>query len=379
MLLDNSTLLIVGATICGSAAGLQALVALRLGFRALWWWSAANVVLVFACAMPALGTIVHPVLFALLTTAPLAFASSCIVAGLRVLDGRRFSRIEAVAGPLLVVACVGLTYVIGDNYGLRVLIVAFGLDYYLLRSAQLLWHLRQYHFRGVRSVCALVAIVVAVFYTSRCLMVYLDGVKVLDLAHDAGGSASRAIGLVAISIWNVISVLLPVDRLTSLDDLTGLLNRRTLFTRGVSEVQLAIAQKRRLSVLMIDLDHFKQINDRFGHQIGDVVLRTFGRVVTQSLAQGGLVGRVGGEEFCIILPDADADRAFDVAERLRASCEQQLRLSLDASAMVTVSVGTATYEAGLTCLSTLMKIADKALYEAKAAGRNVVVGRRLAA
>jgi diguanylate cyclase (GGDEF)-like protein len=377
-MLDNSTLLTIGATLCAAAAGVQALVATRFGCRALWWWSAGNVVVVFGCASPMMLDVLPPAAFALLTSLVVVLAPSMVVAGLRDLAGLPFSPLEVFGGPLIATALVGVSLVYGDDYAQRVLIVAAGLDYYFLRAAYRLLNGDRGHLRTIRAVCATIAVIVAAVYSVRCIDIALNGIRVLDLRQDTSGTFARAVALIAISIWNAISLLLPADRLMAIDDLTRLLNRRAFMVRGDFEAHAAAKDRRPLSLLMIDLDHFKSINDRFGHHMGDVVLANFGRVIAAQIPTE-LVGRLGGEEFCVLLPDCNGPGAQAVAERLRASCERQLRLSLDDGVLVTVSIGLATSDRGDIDLCTLMSAADRALYEAKTAGRNRVATTRRAA
>ena len=102
-----------------------------------------------------------------------------------------------------------------------------------------------------------------------------------------------------------------------IDPLTGLLNRRAFLQDAEALLQQQIARDRPIAVLLIDLDHFKSINDRFGHAVGDKVLQIFAKTTRASLRQTDLVGRLGGEEFTVVLADASIDNAYLVADRLR--------------------------------------------------------------
>ncbi|HEY0316318.1 MAG TPA: diguanylate cyclase [Sphingomonas sp.] len=156
------------------------------------------------------------------------------------------------------------------------------------------------------------------------------------------------------------------------DQLTGIANRRKLLATIEHYVDSARDGLTTFSCAMIDIDHFKSINDRFGHGMGDQVLQKLVATVREALRGEDLIGRLGGEEFVVVLPHADEDQAIPVAERIRAAVEATRIEGLPA---VTVSIGVATY-AGDRSADSLLARADIALYAAKDAGRNAL---RLAA
>jgi diguanylate cyclase (GGDEF)-like protein len=121
---------------------------------------------------------------------------------------------------------------------------------------------------------------------------------------------------------------------------------------------------------MIDIDHFKTVNDRYGHACGDHVLRAIANACRSGQRTSDAIGRLGGEEFAILLPETEQDAAMHVAERIRQSIEAEIRSFEQVYFRVTVSVGVATATASMSGFNALLRYADKALYEAKAAGRN---------
>ena len=162
-------------------------------------------------------------------------------------------------------------------------------------------------------------------------------------------------------------------RLAATDPLTGVYNRRTFIE--LADKALARAQRNALplSLLMLDLDHFKRVNDRHGHMAGDEVLRSFARLVETCLRYEDLLVRYGGEEFCVLLPDTTHEGAMALAERIRALVDETPLHIMRAHIHVTVSFGVYTARAGETCtVELLLGRADQALYRAKAAGRNRV-------
>ena len=159
------------------------------------------------------------------------------------------------------------------------------------------------------------------------------------------------------------------------DGLTGLHNRRYLERHLATLVQQATVTDKPLSLLVIDIDHFKAINDTFGHAAGDDVLREFARRVRMAVRNVDLAARLGGEEFVIAMPDTDAALAVAVGERLRGKIagEPFAIGSGERTVPVTVSIGIATLASGEETAEVLLKRADEAVYRAKRDGRNRVV------
>ncbi|MEE9291619.1 MAG: diguanylate cyclase [Acidobacteriota bacterium] len=159
------------------------------------------------------------------------------------------------------------------------------------------------------------------------------------------------------------------------DDRTNMLNDRYLNRRLSEEFKRAQRYGAPLSVVILDLDHFKQINDKYGHDCGDQVLRSFGKVVLDSARETDIVGRFGGEEFLMILPNAVGIRAAIVAERVRRAAEEQVYKYKEFLVRVTVSAGIASYPANrqVRTEADLLKAADDAMYRAKKVSRNKVI------
>ncbi|MEA2935958.1 MAG: hypothetical protein QOD74_2604 [Variibacter sp.] len=154
------------------------------------------------------------------------------------------------------------------------------------------------------------------------------------------------------------------------DPLTGLANRRSFLEDAEQLARRQVNKGRPIAVFLIDLDHFKSINDRFGHALGDSVLNIFGSVATSNLRATDLVGRIGGEEFAVLLADATRDNAFIVAERIRSAFESAAASVGGVSVGATVSIGVAIIQEPTQDLHLLLGQADRALYRAKSRGRN---------
>lgn len=166
-----------------------------------------------------------------------------------------------------------------------------------------------------------------------------------------------------------------LEQLAQTDPLTQLLNRRALTERITAEMERALRYDSTLALLMIDLDHFKRVNDTYGHLVGDDVLRDVAKLLVDTIRVSDIVARYGGEEFLVLLPETDDAGAESFADRIRAAVEEhdftdsgehpQLRL--------TSSIGVAMYPAArIESVEDLFARADAALYRAKADGRNRV-------
>lgn len=162
-------------------------------------------------------------------------------------------------------------------------------------------------------------------------------------------------------------------RLSQVDALTGLCNRHHVLFRAEEEYQRSVRYGRDFTLLVLDLDHFKSINDHFGHHAGDEALRFFSRKSMESLRDSDIMGRVGGEEFLICLPETGISEGIVVAERIAAALRQGPGPTMEAFGMqLTVSVGAASRIAADRCAEDVQIRADRALYEAKDAGRNCI-------
>lgn len=164
--------------------------------------------------------------------------------------------------------------------------------------------------------------------------------------------------------------------LASTDSLTGISNRRNFMERFDAQIRLAKRRGQPISLLMLDVDYFKDFNDQFGHPAGDVVLADIAKVLAARLRDSDLICRFGGEEFAVVLPATDIEGALHIAESLRTVVENHLWQHRE----ITISVGASTlafnqhYEGGIRqAMNALIQRSDEALYESKSRGRNRVV------
>jgi diguanylate cyclase (GGDEF)-like protein len=167
-------------------------------------------------------------------------------------------------------------------------------------------------------------------------------------------------------VQKMLKIRKQVEEMANTDVLTGIFNRRHALKRFQEELDRAKRLKRELSCIMLDIDHFKAINDKYGHLTGDEVLREVAGRIKQAIRTYDIFGRYGGEEFLVIMPDATLEEAKSLAERIRIEIGARPMQDID----VTVSLGVTHYINSDNVIDDIIKRADVSLYEAKAAGRN---------
>lgn len=196
---------------------------------------------------------------------------------------------------------------------------------------------------------------------------------------------------IVLAISSILLVLILADRMLAVrrerddaqqhaerDALTGVYNRDGIERRLAHEIERVRQDRQDLSVLFLDLDHFKRVNDSHGHAVGDACLRAMVRVCVGELEDHDMIGRLGGEEFLVLLPGSNRRQALDAGERIRKGVEARCASVVDVAVALTASIGVAGHNPGDTS-DTLIRRADKAMYAAKHAGRNRVMAAQLQA
>lgn len=207
------------------------------------------------------------------------------------------------------------------------------------------------------------------------------GIIYIDLKHISTFSSKHEyfLNILAHEISVAIERAIAYERiktLTTKDDLTGIYNRRKFDQDLNEEINKAMRYARDLSLLMVDIDYFKKINDKHGHQIGDSMLRELGMYFYENMRNTDKVYRYGGEEFAIICTETDRDNAIIFAERIRRVISEKEFISMekiDPGGTITISIGVSNFPFNATGFDPLLKYADDALYRAKSQGRNKVV------
>ncbi|MFA6349647.1 MAG: GGDEF domain-containing protein [Candidatus Omnitrophota bacterium] len=161
-----------------------------------------------------------------------------------------------------------------------------------------------------------------------------------------------------------------VQELAITDSLTQVFSRRYFLERFKEELERSKKYKHLFSFFMIDIDDFKSYNDRYGHLVGDAVLREIAKAIKENIRQVDLVGRYGGEEFSLILPETGKDQALVAAERIRQAVECKLIKVYDEDLRVTISIGISAFPKDGRSCQTIIERADQALYHAKQTGKN---------
>jgi diguanylate cyclase (GGDEF)-like protein len=231
--------------------------------------------------------------------------------------------------------------------------------------------------RGVAEV-TLASMIASVPITWVCVLVFSPAAQLGDWLWTsmlAPAIVSPAVCYVILSLIHQLEATRrSLAQAAATDPLTGVGNRRRFFDIAARELALSRRQERAMSIIVLDLDDFKAINDRFGHTAGDAVLVEVARVCTEALRTSDLLCRWGGEEFVVLLPDTDEPGAHVVAERLRSAVVDASIAPPGTSerAPVTISLGIASTDANWN-LDRMITEADAQLYRAKAAGRNLVM------
>ena len=374
--LDVTTLFVV-ATCITALLGLLLLSAWsQERVRALAWWGSAYLIGGFSVAAWSVETAISPPLPVGSINALVFVACGMIWSAARLFHGRPVLWFWMLAGAFVwLAACFNADFAqwAAARIVLSSIIVA---AYTFLTSAEL-WRERRK---------SLLRRWPAIFVPMLHGAVFLLPIPLASLLPSDGGIVSLASGWIAVLVLEAtlylvgtafIVLVLAKERsvrtlrdAASTDELTGMLNRRGFFAAANQLVHRQAARREPVSVLMFDLDHFKSINDRFGHQTGDEVLRTFATTVSASLRASDIVGRFGGEEFVAMLPGNLAD-ATVAAERVRREFALAAEIVAEREISGTVSIGAAS---GCLDVAGLIAAADTALYRAKANGRNRVEG-----
>lgn len=206
---------------------------------------------------------------------------------------------------------------------------------------------------------------------TKTVQAYRESGAVPAISSRRSDEIGTVVNAISTLIAELHATLSQLRRQATTDVLTGLGNRRWLRDIGTSELQRSAREGDALSVIVFDLDHFKKINDEHGHEVGDQVLVMTGAVIQHNMRPYDIAARIGGEEFCILLPRTDIAQALKIAERLRGELAARAVAMLPPG-RVTASFGVYRGDPSRETLKAMMMAADRKLYMAKNAGRNTV-------
>jgi diguanylate cyclase (GGDEF)-like protein len=255
-----------------------------------------------------------------------------------------------------------------------VFLAAMGLTIGL--ASRELWRLEPGYSR-VRIPMAMAAGGLAVFYLLRWVAFLVEGQNGPIFVTIFGSAVTTLVTMVLLVVVSFSMAALSSEQQTralrvvaSRDDLTGLLNRKAFLDLAAEQLADRTITRGSGTLILADLDHFKSVNDTYGHAAGDLALQSFAEACTDTVRSTDLVGRYGGEEFVLLLPGTSAERAETIAEEI--SRRLAAAPTAEEMEMPTVSYGISTYDAGTTDVDKLIAAADRALYAAKSLGRNRV-------
>jgi diguanylate cyclase (GGDEF)-like protein len=371
--LDISTLYLVASLVAVLLGSLLLYFARQQKIGALGWWGAAYIIGGAAIAIW-LMTAPTSIVFSMLLNVVGLIACGMVWNAARVFHGKRTSLLALCAGAILW-ACVSL--LIPSQSSVRLLLGTGVVAAYAVLTANELWSERRKTYKRRWP-----AVVIPVLHGLVLMLPIIIG----DIARPAGqtleiGSGwvtAFAIELVLYAVGTVFIIFMLVSEravkvhktAASIDPLTELFNRRGFSELCGRMIEREAGVGRPVTVLIFDIDHFKSVNDRFGHAAGDEILKLFANILAHTLRVTDIVGRIGGEEFAALLP-CDLTETMGAAERVRAVFENA-GVQVDEQPLATsVSIGVACGAPG-TDLGVLLAAADTALYRAKRGGRNRV-------
>jgi diguanylate cyclase (GGDEF)-like protein len=372
--LDVTTLFVVAVCVTALLGVLLLFAYMHDRVRALAWWGSAYLIGGFSVVIWSIESHISPPLPPGTANALLFFSCGMIWNAARLFHGRPVLwGAMATGATVWFIACMIPEFV--QSVMARIVLSSLIVSVYTFLTAAELWRERRKN---------LLRRWPAIFVPILHGMVFLCPIPLASALPQDSGVVALATGWMAVFSLEVmlyivgtafIVLVLSKERavrvqrnVASTDELTGLLNRRGFIAAARLLSARQAKSKQAVSVLMFDLDHFKTINDRFGHAVGDEALRRFATVAGTTLRASDIVGRYGGEEFMAVLPST-REAAAIAAERVRAAFEAGAAAVVDCPIAATVSIGVASGEPGADIM-TMLAAADAALYRAKTNGRN---------
>ncbi len=315
---------------------------------------------------------------------PLANGALLFGVALYLRSGRRYvgrpDRVWVFLPALAGVAGLVFYTLVYPQFTSRVVISSFAVFAYVVANVYVLYNYRRAH-HSISSAVLIGLMVVAALLLLARVIYFLRVDNVVDITQTGNMvnvltpiliAAIPVVGTTAFALLCFERIRSDLHRVATTDALTGLPNRRTIAERAMDAFEIARAEQRDFALAVIDIDHFKRINDSFGHDAGDHVLRRVSELLAQNVRGQHVVGRQGGEEFVALFIGADLHGAQAAAERLRSAIENNDIEIGGITYKVTLSIGVASMQPTDDDYDDVLRRADRALYRAKAEGRNCV-------
>lgn len=354
-------------------------------YRGFGFWVLANFSLGAGFLLISLRGLIPDLFSIILGNTVNVFAGILIYQGIQLFYGRTgVSRLNSVIFVLYIFLQLYFTYLVPD-INARIVLVSFVIFILILRSGISLFSCPIPELKRITRNAGYIFLITAVLPFTRAIYA-LGQTRPIDLFTDGPSSWYAMLAVISILAWTfyfflINSARLEVDleaahleliQIANTDPLTGLYNRRHFFEHAEIEFQRAKRSECDLSFLLLDADDFKIINDNYGHDAGDTVMNDLAAIFRREIRSFDLVARFGGDEFVIMLVDADKEQAYTVAERIR-NVVAQTPISFDSQKLsLRLSVGIASFNIKDSNLEMILKRADNALYQAKRLGRNQV-------
>jgi len=351
----------------------------NMALQAVCWWGFAHVIRLSSIALFGFYGSVPDLISIDLANALLFTAFAVTWTGARVFDGRPAEPVYLVTGAVLWLLICRLP-ILADNIDARSLIASAIISGYTWLTAFEFWRGRDEPLVSRWPAIFMLFAHGALFLLRTPLVAMLPSLVINDGVFGSVWMTVLSFEALLFTISTAFILLAMAKERTELrhrtaamvDPLTGIANRRAFLQEGTVLTKRHIGNPRPTAVLLIDLDHFKSINDRFGHAVGDSVLAIFAEAARKSMRGSDLIGRLGGEEFAAMLVDTSRDKAVTVAERIRETFAQMAQEVDGRPVCATLSIGVVHSLEATLDLPDLLAQADQALYYAKERGRNRV-------
>jgi diguanylate cyclase (GGDEF)-like protein len=348
----------------------------NMALRAVCWWGFAHMVRLVSIGLFSMYGAVPDLISIDLANALLFTAFAVTWTGARVFDGRPVEPVYLVTGAVIWLLICRLP-IMAEDVNLRALIASGIITGYTWLTAYEFWRGRDEPLVSRWPAIILLSAHGALFMLRTPIVALLPG-QVSDSVFSSVWMTVLSFEALLLTISDAFILLAMAKERTELrhrtaamvDPLTGVANRRSFLQDAALIAKRHIGNPRPTAVLLIDVDHFKSINDRFGHAVGDSVLAIFAEAARKSMRGSDLIGRMGGEEFAAILIETSRDKASEVAERIRASFAHMAQEVDGHRVEATVSIGLVHCLERTLDIAELLTQADHALYYAKERGRN---------